>query len=165
MQVLLTGDVNLAIKARASGLESRKMPGSAGDTIESLPRTRPELLKEFFPQVIVKTEKVQDRASEYVVTLVQLRASFFYMVLVISLSEVLYLLGQERRIEALKEKASYDPNLRLLAMHGLGSRRRSQPRSNSGPLSPQASSSPHPHAPSQQNSFTDSPHSSRSHHF
>lgn len=63
MQVLLTGDVNLAIKARASGLESRKLPGSAGNTIESLPRDRPELLKEFFPQVIVKTEKVQDRAS------------------------------------------------------------------------------------------------------
>ncbi len=64
MQVLLTGDVNLAIKARASGLDSRKLPGSAGNTIESLPRTRPELLKEFFPQVIVKTDKVQDRTSD-----------------------------------------------------------------------------------------------------
>ncbi|BDA40864.1 hypothetical protein COCOBI_01-5180 [Coccomyxa sp. Obi] len=126
--VLLTGDVNLAIKARASGLNCRKLPGSAGNTIECLPRTRPELLKEFFPQVIVKTEK-------------------------------------ERRIEALKEKASYDPNLRLLAMHGLGSRRRLQPRSNSGTLSPQAgNSSPKPYAPSQRHSFPDSPQSSRSPH-
>jgi hypothetical protein len=65
---------------------------------------------------------------------------------------------QEKRIEALKEKASYDPNLRLLSMHGLGSRRRSQPRSNSAGLSPHASGSTAgkgtPHA--------DSPSSSRS---
>ena len=65
---------------------------------------------------------------------------------------------QERRIEALKEKAAHDPNLRLLSMHGLGSRRRSQPRSNSEGLSPHASGNASakgmPHA--------DSPSSSRS---
>lgn len=48
---------------------------------------------------------------------------------------------QEKRIEALKEKASYDPNLRLLSMHSLGSKRRPQapPRSHSGSFSPHAS--------------------------
>lgn len=58
MKVLLTGDINLAVKARASGLACRKLPGSSGNTIDNLPHTRPELLKEFFPQVIFKSEKV-----------------------------------------------------------------------------------------------------------
>jgi hypothetical protein len=67
MQVMLTGDVNLAVKARASGIPCRKLAGSAGTTIENLPTSRPQLLKEFFPEVIVKTDKVQTPHAMFII--------------------------------------------------------------------------------------------------